>query len=54
VLRGVEELGLQVVGLHAPSYSADQAEVDTSSEIKRKSTISLADIGDNALAETLW
>jgi hypothetical protein len=48
-LRGVEELGLQVVRLHAPSYSADQAEVDTSSEIKRKRTVSLADTGDKCV-----
>jgi hypothetical protein len=50
VLRGVEDLGLQVVRLNAPSHSADQAEVDTSSEIKRKSIISLADIADKRIS----
>ena len=50
VLRGVEDLGLQVIRLNAPSHSADQAEVDTSSEIKRKSIISLADIADKRIS----
>jgi hypothetical protein len=53
-LRRVERLGLQVVRLNAPSHSADQAEVDTSSEIKGKGVLLLSNVanrcaGGNAL-----
>ncbi len=47
---GVKDLGLQVVSLNPPSHSADQADVDTSSEIKRKSIVLLADIGDKRIS----
>jgi hypothetical protein len=41
MLGGAEELGLQVVRLEAPGHSADQAEVDTSSEIEGKGILVL-------------
>jgi hypothetical protein len=45
-LGGVEEPGLQVVRLNAPSHSADQAEVDTSPEIKGKGVLLLSNVTD--------
>ena len=49
VLSGVEEIGLQVVGLDAPSHTADQAEIDTSSEIKGKGRVLLSHVGDKRI-----
>jgi hypothetical protein len=51
VLRRVEQLGLQVVRLNAPSQSADQADVHASSEIKGKGILLLL---IDALAGMLW
>ncbi len=50
VLSGVEGIGLQVVGLDAPSHSADQAEVDTSSEIKGEGSVLLRYVGDKRIS----
>ena len=49
VLGGIEELSLQIVRLDAPRQPADQVNVDTSSEIKRKTGVPLADIGDKRI-----